>query len=50
MRKKKSRKANEPNKAKTSASSNSGVLPQFKQQLNQRNFRAANIFMPRRPK
>ncbi|NCN45759.1 hypothetical protein GW927_04340 [Candidatus Pacearchaeota archaeon] len=49
MRKKKSRKANEPNKNKTTDNSNSS-LPQFNQKINQRNFRAASIFMPRRPK
>lgn len=50
MRKKKSRKANEPNQNKTTSNSNPGFLPQFKQKINQRNFRAASIFMPRRPK
>ncbi|MFZ5438014.1 MAG: hypothetical protein ACOZAK_03095 [Patescibacteria group bacterium] len=50
MRKKKARKANEPNQSKISSNNNPGILPQFKQKINQRNFRAASIFMPRRPK
>lgn len=48
MRKKKSRRANEPVK-KTTNSSNPGFLIN-NQAGNTKNFRAASIFMPRRPK
>ena len=50
MRKKKSRKANEPNQNKNTSNSGKNSFPQLNQKGNERNFRAANIFMPRRPK